>query len=166
MLYPREALERVGGFDEVAVTGEDIDLGFRTRASGTPLVGAPEALVWHAVDELTVSERIRSNGKWQHLAYVVKQHPELRRQCCMGIWWKREHLRAVLMLVGAVGVLSRRQAFALALLPYFTLEAGRFGRTPVGRLRSIRRMPEFWLIDLAETATFARGSVRYRTLLL
>jgi GT2 family glycosyltransferase len=158
-------VERVGGFDERAITGEDIDLGIRAQEAGAPLVGARDAVVHHAVEVLSWREKVRSNQKWEHLAYVVKRHPQLREQCCMRIWWKREHFRAALALLGLLCAVRRPWA-AVAVLPYYRLERYRFGGWPHQRLRALRWMPEFWLIELAEIATFVRGSVRYRTLLL
>jgi cellulose synthase/poly-beta-1,6-N-acetylglucosamine synthase-like glycosyltransferase len=89
ILYERGLLERIGGFDERAITGEDIDLALRAQTAGARIVGAPDALIYHAVEALSFREKVRSNQKWQHLAYIVKLHPELRRRCCMRIWWKR-----------------------------------------------------------------------------
>lgn len=165
ILYERRTLEALNGFDEVAITGEDIDLALRAQALGARVVGAPDALVHHAVEALSWREKVRSNQKWQHLAYIVKRHPDLREQCCMGVWWKRDHFRAALALAGLLAAI-RKPWMALAVLPYYELERYRFGRSPRQRLRAIRWIPEFWLIELAEIATFLRGSVRYRTLLL
>jgi hypothetical protein len=46
------------------------------------------------------------------------------------------------------------------------LERKRFGASPRQRLRAIRRLPQLWLVEMAEIGTFLRGSIRYRTLLL
>lgn len=165
ILYERALLDRLRGFDERAITGEDIELGFRARKAGAPLVAAEEAVVHHAVEVLSWREKIRSNRKWAHLAYVVKRHPELRRQCCMGIWWKREHFRAAVALAGLIGA-RRRPWLAVAVVPYYRLERYRLGPGRRARLRALRWMPEFWLIEIAEIGTLMRGSLRYRTLLL
>lgn len=165
ILYERRLLERIGGFDEVAITGEDIDLARRARATGADVVGAPDALVHHAVEALTLGQKIRSQGKWQHLAYVVKRHPELRRDCAMGIWWKREHLGAVLALA-ALAASPRSRWLLIGTLPYLQIERRRHGTSKREQLRALRELPAHWVIELAEVATFIRGSVRYRTLLL
>ncbi len=167
ILYERALLERLGGFDEDLIVGEDIDLGLRARRAGATVVGAPAALVYHAIEPLTLAEKIRANEKWQHLALLVKKHPELRRDCELGIWWKPEHLRAVVALVALAGV-SRRPWLVVGVLPYAALEPerGRYGPTRRDRLRAARRMPQYLLVDLAEVATFLRGSIRHRSLLL
>jgi hypothetical protein len=165
ILYARELLERIGGFDERAITGEDIDLAHRAREAGATVVGAPEAVVYHAVDALGLIEKVRSQRKWQHLAYVVKRHPELRKDCVMGIWWKQEHLCAVLALAGLTGA-RRRPWLLLCALPYAEIERWRHGTSKREQLRALREISSHWIVDLAEVATFLRGSVRYRTLLL
>ena len=165
MLYPRKLLERVGGFDERAITGEDIDLGWRARHAGAELVAAPDAVVYHAVDALSAVDKIRSQVKWQHLAYVVGKHPHLRDGCEWGIWWKREHPRAALAAVALLA--ARRQPLALAgVIPYLRLERWRHGPSRRQQARSLMEAPTHLVVELAEVAAFARGSVRYRTLLL
>src|SRR5438270_793063 len=52
--YERALLERVGGFDERAVTGEDVDLSLRAEEAGAKLVAAPEAITNHAVEALSL----------------------------------------------------------------------------------------------------------------
>jgi GT2 family glycosyltransferase len=165
ILYRRDLLERIGGFDERAITGEDMDLGIRARATGAGLAGAPEALVYHAVEGLSTLEKIRSQFKWRHLAYVVKLHPELREWCEWGIWWKPEHKRATLALVALAG--ARRHPVLLAgVIPYVRFERWRHGPSKRQQLRALRELPAHWLVEVVEVTTFVRGSIRYRTLLL
>jgi GT2 family glycosyltransferase len=50
--YRREALERVGLFDEGFFSGyEDVDLSFRLHAAGYRVLNAPQAVVYHRVSE-------------------------------------------------------------------------------------------------------------------
>ena len=165
ILYERELLERVDGFDEAATTGEDIDLALRSQRAGARVVGARDAVVYHAVEELSLADKVASNQKWQHLAYVVKRNPELRERCLMGVWWKSEHLGALVAL-GAVLAAPRRPAALLGVAPFYWTMRDRFGPTPRGRVRTLKRLPQLWLVEIAELGTFVRGSVRYRTLLL
>lgn len=47
-IYPKEAYDRVGGFDEdYFAYVEDIDLGFRLRLIGCPCIYLPSAVVYH-----------------------------------------------------------------------------------------------------------------------
>src|SRR5205807_3189257 len=121
VLYERALLERVGGFDECIVTGEDVDLSIRAQGAGARVVAAPDAVTYHAIDALSLVEKIRSQHKWQHLAYLVKRHPELREYCEWGVWYKREHLRAALGLVALLGA-PRHQWMLLGTIPYIRLE--------------------------------------------
>ena len=54
--YPRELLERTGGFDESlpVAAGEDTDLLERCKALGAAYVAAPDAPTWHAVFDLSL----------------------------------------------------------------------------------------------------------------
>jgi glycosyltransferase involved in cell wall biosynthesis len=165
VLYERALLERVGGFDERAVTGEDIDLSIRARHAGAGLVGIPHAVTYHAVDALTLLEKIRSQHKWQHLAYVVKLHPGLREWCRWRVWWKDEHYGAALALI-ALAAAPRRPWALIGLLPYLQIERRRHGGAATQQLRALRELPAHWVVELAEIGSFLRGSVRYRTLLL
>jgi len=168
ILYERAQLARIGGFDErfPAAAGEDIDLALRAQASGAVLVGAPDALVYHAIDALSLREKVQHDRKWAHLVYLVKRHPELRRQqLLLGVWWKREHLGAMLALV-ALAAAPRRPSALLGLWLYYMTERNRYGRSAGARSRAIREMPAHWLIEMAEIGWFIRGSVRYRTLVL
>jgi GT2 family glycosyltransferase len=168
ILYERELLERVGGFDErfPAPAGEDVDLALRAQAAGAIVVGAPDALVFHAVDALTLREKLRHDAKWQHLAFLVKRHPGFRRQqCVLGLWWKREHIAAPLALAAVLGA-PRHPWTLLGLWPYYHLERYRYGRSRRARLRALRDMPGRWIVEMAEIGRFARGSARYRTIVL
>jgi GT2 family glycosyltransferase len=168
ILYERALLERIGGFDESfpAPAGEDIDLALRAQAAGGVLVGAPEAVVYHQVEALSLAEKLRHDGKWQHLAYLVKLHPEFRRQqCVLGLWWKREHLGAALALAALAAAPARPWAL-VGLWPYYMAERKRHGTSARARRRAIREMPAHWLVDVAEIGRFVRGSVRYRTIVL
>jgi GT2 family glycosyltransferase len=166
ILYPRALLDRVGGFDEVAITGEDIDLALRGQAEGARLVGEPGALVYHAVEALTLREKMRSNLKWQHLAYIVKRHPELREHCHMRVWWKTEHFFAAMALIGLVSARRHPWLTVVAVRPFCRLMRRRYPDTPLVYLQMARGIPEQWLVELVEIGVFFKGSVRYRTLLL
>ncbi|HEX8075993.1 MAG TPA: glycosyltransferase [Thermoleophilaceae bacterium] len=165
ILYERALLERLGGFDERAVTGEDMDLGIRAQDAGAHVVGAPDALVYHAVDVLSAREKIRAQVKWQHLAYVVKKNPRLREECEWRVWWKPEHSRATLALAALVAA-RRRPWLIVGAIPYAQLERRRHGLGKRRQLRAISEVPTRFVVEIAEVATFVRGSVRYRTILL
>jgi GT2 family glycosyltransferase len=165
ILYPRALLERLGGFDERAVTGEDIELSVRAGEAGAALAGAPGAVVNHAVEAHTLAGMVRRNLRWHHLVYVVARHPELRRDCLLGVFWKASHLRLLLALAGLAGS-RRRGALALLALPYLAPELLQRGRRPIDIAVAATEVPGRAVVELAEIATMAAGSARNRALVL
>jgi GT2 family glycosyltransferase len=166
--YPRELLERAGGFDEALplAAGEDTDLAIRAQALGAPLVAAPELLTYHAVEATTLPERLRETWRWQHLAYIVRRHPQLRDHMPLRLFWKRSH---ALLVPAALGLaLARRHPLvATALIaPWAATSLPSYGRGPRGLARAASELPARMAIDAAETAAMARGSLRHRTPIL
>ncbi len=177
ILYPREVLESTGGFDESLplAAGEDTDLALRARAAGVAYEAAPEVLTYHCVEPATLWARMREVQRWEHLPFVVRAHPEVREGLPgFGTCWKPAHARLPLATVGvvaaALGVGSRRPAFlavaAAAIAPWAAAAAPRYGRDPRGIARAASELPGRFALDVAEFTALARGSVRYRTLLL
>jgi GT2 family glycosyltransferase len=165
ILYPRELLERLGGLDERAVVGEDIDLSLRAQEAGAELVGAPDAVVSHSVQAHTLPSFVMRNLRWRHLAYVMARHPSLRRHCFMGVFWKESHFRLVLALAGIAGA-RRAPALALLALPYLAPELRRRGARPADVVVAAAELPGRAVNELAEVLTMAAGSARYRTFVL
>lgn len=169
IVYPRELLERVGGFDErrPLTTGEDSDLLRRAIKSGAAHVGAPEVLTYHAVEARTLLGRIRLAGRWGDLPELVRRHPEFRRQQPLRIFWKPSHPRMLLAAAGVgVAAVRREPWWALLAVPWVRLRWPRHGRRPRGVIRSLSELPGRAAIDAAEIAVLARGSIRHRTLFL
>ena len=166
ILYPRARLEEVGGFDEsIRSAGEDLDLAARVRERGAPYVGAPDALTYHAVDTFSLLGAVRFNKRWETLPLVFKRHPQLREQLEYGVFWKRRHA----FLPGAIaGVALHRREPLLALLavPYVLHALPHRGSHPMGRLRAAAELAGRAVVDASEMWTMAKGSVRYRTLML
>jgi hypothetical protein len=165
ILYPRELLERLGGFDERAIVGEDIDLSLRAQEAGVPLVGAPAAVVNHAVEAHTLPGFVRRNVRWRHLAYVVSRHPSLRRDCALGVFWKGSHLTVLLALAGLASA-HRVPLLALLALPYLAPELTRRGVRPVDVAVAALEVPGRAVNELSEVLAMTAGSARYRTLVL
>jgi len=165
ILYPRGLLERLGGFDERAVTGEDVDLSLRARAVGTRISPAPQAIVNHAVESHTLPGILRQNLKWHHLAYLVKRHPELRQELPLRVFWDRDHLWTTVALAGILGGRRYRPLLALA-VPYAVRSSRRRGPARRERAVALVETPGQAIRQLAEVAGLAYGSARYRTLVL
>lgn len=165
ILYPLEVLERLGGFDERAVAGEDVGLSLRARAIGCDITPAPEAVVYHAVESHTLPGIICQNLKWRHLAYLVKRHPEFRRQMPLRIFWDRDHLRTCALLVGLATGYRRRALLGLT-LPYVIWALNRRGSGRRARLIAAAEMPGQAVRQAAEVAGLAAGAVTNRTVVL
>ena len=165
ILYPRALLERLGGFDEAAIVGEDAGLGLRARAVGAEFVPAPGALVFHAVESQSLPAALRRSVQARHLAYLVKRHPEFRRQLRLGVFWNLDHAAVTAALAGVVGSRVHRGLLALA-VPYVIRALGRRGPGPKARAVALGELPGGAARELTEVAAMAAGSVRHRTLLL
>jgi glycosyltransferase involved in cell wall biosynthesis len=167
--YPRALLERVGGFDDLgpSAAGEDTDLFLRVRqATGAGIAAAPDAIVRHAVEVLSLRGVLRATARWEQLALVLRRHPRLRRRITLGVFWKPSHAWALLALAaGAAGAARRRPAVAAAGALPWVLHDVAPGR-PRAVARALRAAPARALVDVAEIAVLARGSVRHRTLFL
>jgi GT2 family glycosyltransferase len=167
--YPRAVLEAAGGFDEALplAAGEDTDLAIRARAAGAAYVAAPEVLTYHAVEAVTLRARLRETWRWQHLAFVVKRHPQVRRELPLRAFWKPTHPRLPLALAGlGLAVARRRPVWALLALPWAAASLPEYGPGLRGRARAASELPAHLLVDTAEVAALARGSLRHRTLFL
>ena len=160
--YPRAVLEAVGGFDETfpSAAGEDTDLALRARAGGTAYVAAPEVLTYHAVYS-GLPGRLRGTWRWQHMALLVRRHPELREQLPLGGWVVSA--RHAWLLLAVLGLLARRPLLALA---YLATTPRAYGDHPRALARTASELPGRLVIDATETAALLWGSAKHRTFLL
>jgi glycosyltransferase involved in cell wall biosynthesis len=165
ILYPRDLLERLDGFDERAIAGEDVGLSLRARRAGATVVAAPDAVVNHAIESHTLPGILRQNLKWRHLAYLAKQHPEMRREFPLRVFWDADHLRTTAALAGVLGAARSRPLLALA-APYVVHSMNRRGTALRSRAISAAEIPGQAVRQVAEVAGLVAGSVRHRTLVL
>jgi GT2 family glycosyltransferase len=163
IVYPRELVERLGGFDEAVMTGEDADLCARARAVGASFLGDSGMLTYHAVEEGSLLDWVLDAGRWGDLALLVKRHPELRSYFPRRYFWRPSHMWMFATL-GAF-CLTRRSVVWGPLAARWALEH-RFHAGTHGRWRRLAALPGWAIIDLAEMAALARGSARHRSLLL
>jgi hypothetical protein len=164
--YPRAVLERIGGFYEGfrLPFGEDVDLAFRARRSGAAQLTAPDAMVHHAVDPLSLLDRLRWSARWSQMALVVKRNPEYRRTkgAGCGLFLMPPHGSWLLGAVGLLGA-TRRPALALLAVPWLH---GTSRRMRNGRGRLWQRVAERSVIHGFDVGATVAGSVRYRTVLI
>jgi GT2 family glycosyltransferase len=165
VVYPRDVLERLGGFDEKMSSGEDTELAERARGAGVPYEGAPEVLTWHAVHELGTVELLRWVWRWKDVPLLFKRHPRLRKEFPLYAFYSRAH---VWLLVAVAGWLlgRRRPALTALALPYLVHRAPRYGSQPRARYRSLLELPVLFGADASEIAALAWGSVKHRSLFL
>lgn len=163
MAYPRELLERLGGFDEsLPFGGEDTDIAYRAIEAGARPEFVDSALVWHAVMHRSPQRALREASSWSEMSGVVAKHPELRRALYRGVFWRKSH--AALLLAAAGLPLARRHpaiAFAAA-VPYLELRVN--WRAPSARrlARRLAALPVWVAIDAVEVASRLPAAVRNR----
>jgi GT2 family glycosyltransferase len=168
--YPRELLERLGGFDETfwEAAGEDTDLGWRAVEAGARVVYEPAALNWHAVHEPGAWQLIRVSQKWRLGVRTVARHPQLRASLHRRIFWKPSHERLLAALAGAALAASARRAPAAGVLmcaavaPYVVLHRSQHG----SYAGTVAALPAHAALDAAEVIAMLRGSIEFRTVLL
>ncbi|TML82570.1 MAG: glycosyltransferase [Actinobacteria bacterium] len=167
ILYPREVLEQMGGFDELlASSGEDADLLWRARAAGAAHVGARDAVVNHAVESFTAVGMARLSWKWRDLPAVVGRHEELRRRFPLGgRLWRARH-GWLLLAIGGMAAMGRRPGAALLAAPYLRTLLDPVHPYPRSQLRRALELPGHAAVDAAELAALAAGSVRHKSLFL
>lgn len=167
ILYPRELLERLGGFVEGLQSGDDTDLAARARRElGVEYIGAREVLTWHAVEPMSLRATLRGLWRWQDVPASVKRSPELREHMPMWFFWKRTHVWLGPALAGLAMARRRPAAAALALPWLIHTLPQQYGTGPRGRVRALSELPARAAIDVTEVAALAKGSLRHRTFLL
>jgi GT2 family glycosyltransferase len=162
IVYPRELLERLGGFDEdfpLRPAGEDTELAWRARRAGAGAVFAPDALVHHAVQRRGYLGTLRDATRWGECARLFALAPPARQILHRRLFWNVWHYLLV------------RSLLALAAPPWLRRVLWR------GHLRALRHRASAagagpWaagyllIYDAIELGAMLRGSVRHRTLVL
>ena len=163
MAYPRELLDRLGGFDErFDGGGEDADLALRALASGARAAYVDSARVWHAVHSRHLWEAVRDQTRWQTIPLVIASHAEQRRALEVGLFWRAGHPRALLALAGLLASRRTGPVALAAALPYVRYHLLGYDQTPRGLARAAVDLPGRMLVDLAGVASTARAAVRHR----
>jgi succinoglycan biosynthesis protein ExoA len=75
-IYHREAIERVGGWDEGMLRAEDWDLNYRIRAGGGRIWFTPDLRVTYRprASVRTLAAQYLHYGRWRRV--IVREHPE------------------------------------------------------------------------------------------
>jgi glycosyltransferase involved in cell wall biosynthesis len=163
IVYPREVLERCGGFPEDMYVGEDTALAEAARELGVDYVGAPEVVTRHAIDEATLYGLVRGAWRWQDLPLLLRRHPRIRDEFPAGFFWKRTHAWAPVAAAG-VALMRRSRLAALLTLPYLVHATPKHhGQHPRGRIRALTEVPGRFAVDVSEMLALLWGSVKHRT---
>jgi hypothetical protein len=158
--YPREVLERLGGFDEGygALGGEDTDLGQRALQLGVPKIYDEDALVWHAVEQRNFRQKIREAARTRDQPQVLARFPHLRRHLVLHMFYRAEHGRLLLALAGA---LTRRPLLAtLAAIPYIEMHLRHYRLSPLSVARAGSHLPVRALADATEIVVVSWRGLR------
>lgn len=164
ILYPRELLEAMDGFDETfaEALGEDTDLGWRAIATGADHRFRGDVIVYHAVEEIGPCARLKTALRGADAVLVFRRHPELRATALAhGVIRNYDHLRLV---VAAFGLMASRHFRPMALLaiPYAKRLLGRWARG-----EGSAPLVAYWaLFDLLTLCTTVRGDLRHRVLVV
>jgi glycosyltransferase involved in cell wall biosynthesis len=162
ILYPRELLERLGGFEEgfgLAPGGEDTDLAWRALHTGRPAVFAPDALAHHAVEPLGPLGTLRVAARWSETMRVFARHPALRATLWRGVFWNVWHY----LLLRTLLALWLPRPLRRLLLARYVLKLHRRARRDGAGPWAI---PFLVVHDAVEVFAVARGGLRHRTLVL
>ena len=157
--YPRELLERLGGFDESypAPAGEDSDLGWRAVREGGTQLFAPDALVHHAVHVRGLKAALRDATMATHGVQAYKQNPDLRTHLTQRIFYDRSH-PLLFQAVWAIW-LARRQRAAVAFAVPYAMNVRARARTTNTPAHSAAYIV---LYDVVQVAATIRGAIRHR----
>ncbi len=162
--YPRELLERLGGFSEDAELDrlDGADLAARARRAGGAGLAAPELVAFHSVRPVGPVTWLANLLAPAGLPAAVRRAPALRNSLVLGIALRPTHL---LVPAAAAGVMAarRRPAALVAVLPWLGLLAHEQRRRGSGWGATAARLPVRAGRDLLEVGALAVGSVRART---
>jgi GT2 family glycosyltransferase len=173
ILYPRELLSTLGGFDEgfdLPHWGEDTDLGLRAALAGARTGYVEDALVWHAVHSRSLPKALRETSRRTGFAQLLAHHPRLRSRLVAGVFMKESHVALAPALLGVVAAArTGRRSIALgALAPYLAYSLGQLPPEISARrlARFAAHLPAAASVDLVETVATVRGALRHRTLVI
>lgn len=159
ILYPRELLERLGGFDEAFVlleAGEDTDLAWRAIEGGARVVFVSAALVHHGIVPVGAIARLRATTRWTSTVRNYPRHPGMTK--VKGIFWRHNHWELFRFLLALA--LPRR------LGPVRLFLAAPYVKHLTDRRTGPLLAPYLLALDLAEVLAIVRGAIRYRVLVL
>jgi hypothetical protein len=173
IVYRRDVLERLGGFDETfgSLNGEDVDLAWRARELGARTAFVEDAVVYHDIWPSDFRAHLRDMRRREGLVLMFRKHPQLRGHLDKGVFFRPIHGPALLTTACLVLVSERPRSFArwTALAGsglWYAWLCRQFRPKPPRRWQWAGVVPLALVADLYEIWVMARASLRYRTLLL
>ena len=139
--------------------GEDTDLAWRAIEAGWGTGFVPDALVFHAVERLGARGTLRVASRWTATIRVFADHPRTRSMLYRGLFWNVWHYllwRSAVALLGPDWLRRMVLTMHLLTLRRRAREAG----------SSAWVVPFLVVHDAVECWAVARGTARYRTLVL
>jgi glycosyltransferase involved in cell wall biosynthesis len=170
--YPRELLERLGGFDEeLAFHCEDTDLGLRAQADGAEGLFCDEAIVWHAVHVRSFGQAVRDAMRLSGEPDLLARWPQQRDELYLRTFVSEEHAKVLLALGGVLLWRRSRVLAALAAYPYVMGRVAKRLRnpnplSPIGAFRLAADIAVEGTLDAVEVAARVRSSAASRELVL
>ena len=175
--YRRDALLAVGGFDEDdpltsqhaggRAFGEDAVLGWRVVQAGGARAWAGDAVVHHRCVPSTYLTLLRTYRWLEGMPGLAERSGVVRASMYHRVFLNQQTAKVDLALVGiGAALVLRRPAPLVAVVPWVRM------RWPeaVHRVRSRRRAPAHlaarFLIEAYGAASFVRGSIRHRRIVL
>jgi GT2 family glycosyltransferase len=171
--YRRQAIERVGGFDERfrVAWREDSDLHFRMLDAGYKLVEAPSARVIHPVRDAPWGISLREQRKSQYNALLYRKHPNRYRSSVQSRPPVRYYAITTCMVAAGAGAVLRNRTVAAIAGSAWLVQTSAFCLLRLHGTRRDRRH----VMEMAVTSAvipplslFWRlvGAVRFRTIFL
>lgn len=179
--YSRALLDRLGGFDEAfgmsiggAPNGEDADLGWRAMDDGADVAFTADAVVRHDVVALSFGRALLGKLRSHRVVFVVRRHPGLRDHLPSRYFFNESHPWALggLVAIAAGTALGAALAWgvgvpvaAVGVLPYVWFRVTKRRLPGRSRYQPVIIAAAF-VLDVADIAVLAAGSLRWRQLVL
>jgi glycosyltransferase involved in cell wall biosynthesis len=178
VFYRREVFSEYGGFDESlcfldplgrATEVADTDLAWRIKKSGRGVVYAPNAIVYHEKESMSLGRWLVEPTRLFPLAALLRAHPELRRELLIAniVFYRGTiavYLTVPLIVLAVIWTPWVLTAPAVPLMVR-SLQASKGSNwTAVGKYLAFAPLHFVRMVILA--ATLVGGSVRYRSLVL
>lgn len=170
MGYRRDVLERLNGFDEQFSYnyGEDTELGWRARRAGMKIHFDERALVYHEITPSSWRRFLRNVRRRDGIVHVQSRIPGLRKELGKTMFYERTHLPALThvatsaVLLGNVKSPARWTAWVASGLWYAWEMHYHHPKPRQGKIGWLAVVPGAFIVDLADIAVLARGSLRHR----